>query len=515
MSPAPPPPPPHGHYFGGNFNFNFDFGIAGNVYTPIHASNSPTGSPVAPRTPFASTMSRPSAQQLPNPRQPLTLGAVPSPPVPVLASSMSGSPKPLVEKRAATDSADSPLPTKRTRTMKTDLSLRLPTSDVGSDGKRVTVNVNVGQMTVEELKQQVKAFKLQPPARRNRGELLRVLQEFSIEGNWTCMEPQKQRTHKGQQAGSAPTKITLLREKAVVEGRIVLPPPPVPSELPTDQLLKPKQTPEQRAFILKYAQDFVLKNPILTPEQRVAPQPLSSSEWRNEMSSKVSRTNEQVNAIYTMMASLASSTSMAIPSLSSLPTLPSTPPAHPPQIPGPKRLAMVAAVEAAPLRQDVLPSPPNHGFFTHPPKIALVKIMSHWDPAWSEWNPMEEWVRFNGRFIPFSAFPTHYKKTTHWREDLRKSFSKIKIIATRYTDLGGRDPFWARYSDKKGSPFSITKLLTTIADENKAEANQIRNSYSEKRFAELFSYLENGKLKVMKDAPRIIARHKDIQSKHV
>ncbi|KAF8135301.1 hypothetical protein K438DRAFT_763568 [Mycena galopus ATCC 62051] len=193
------------------------------------------------RTPF--TTLSPSAQQLPAPSL--------QPPQPPQPANTSSSKKEGNKKRQNDTGMLSPAP-KRIRTLKTDLIVTLPTSRLDAEGNHITVPVNIGQMGLPELQVQLKAFKLEQPAKKNRGELIQVLKAYSFAKDWSNMLTQSQRTHKGQQAGSTPSKLTLMRNQALAEGRIPLPPLPVPTALPTDRFLEATQTAEKRAQILKY-----------------------------------------------------------------------------------------------------------------------------------------------------------------------------------------------------------------------------------------------------------------------
>ncbi|KAF8131245.1 hypothetical protein K438DRAFT_1788400 [Mycena galopus ATCC 62051] len=198
-------------------------------------------------TPFA-TLS--PAQQLPAPSL--------QPPQPPQPANISSSKKEGNKKRQNDTDMLSPAP-KHIRTLKTDLIVTLPTSQLDTEGNHIMVPVNIGQMSLQDLQVQLKAFKLEQPARKNWGELIQVLKAYSFTKNWskqaslfTFMLTQSQQTYKGQQEGSIPSKLTLMGNQALAEGRIPLPPLPVPTALPTDRFLKATQTAEKRAQILRY-----------------------------------------------------------------------------------------------------------------------------------------------------------------------------------------------------------------------------------------------------------------------
>ncbi|KAJ7490213.1 hypothetical protein B0H11DRAFT_2229132 [Mycena galericulata] len=304
----------------------------------------------------------------------------------------------------------------------------------------------------------------------SRGDLVGLLQEYSKKKDWSNLEPQSSQSHKGQRDDSAPTRLTQLRNKAIADGTLMLPPPSVRTTLPADDYLRPKQTMEERRFILDCVDEIVRENPMLPPEERRPPQPKSDAEWKEDVASRVASTQERVDFIAQVLTALGGAVGLTLPppSTSNVPssstgTLPSSPTNQLPSssastLPSSSTskvsLSSSNSVLASstgnvpradspdapslgppalfPGRQD-LPLPPNDGFLSYDSRTALAKIMKHWDPERPEWDPEHDWFQHRGSFVALKQYPELYKHTELWQDhsgELRKKFSRYKASTT-------------------------------------------------------------------------------------
>ncbi|KAJ7445228.1 hypothetical protein B0H11DRAFT_434519 [Mycena galericulata] len=174
---------------------------------------------------------------------------------------------------------------KRTRHPTTDLFVALPSSTFDTVNQRVLANINIGKQSRDQLKETCALYGIaQATTNKTRGDMIGLLQAYSAKGDWSNLETQARNSHKGPKEGSAPTAITRRRDAAIADSTIKLPPPPVRTALPADEYLKPQQTLEERQSILDYADKFVRENPILSPEERRPPQPMSEGQWKKSTS---------------------------------------------------------------------------------------------------------------------------------------------------------------------------------------------------------------------------------------
>ncbi|KAJ7513023.1 hypothetical protein B0H11DRAFT_1898264 [Mycena galericulata] len=482
-------------------------------------------------------------------------------------------PNAITNKRSlsATDPTPEEVPNKkrRARYPTTDLFVALPSSTLDTGNQRVLANVNIGKQTREELKETCTLYGIpQATANKSRGAMVELLQAYSAKGDWSNLEAQARNSHKGPKEGSAPTAITRRRDAAIADGRIKLPPPPVRTALPADEYLKPKQSLKERQFILDYVDKFVRENPILSPEERRPPQPMSDGQWKTQVASmvsdtsvKVSNTNERVNdmcnilsllvglpVVPTATATVISNVAQAgVVSLPVVPTASTSTSAtivsnvaqctqeirqvqptedhpHPQPLMNPhgaeeQPLLVVATVPTALSRQvlaltnNTLPAPPNDGFLGYDSRTAVKKLMSHWDPAWKDWAPDNDWFCHQGIFVPMSTYPTLYRHTPLWSDhsgDLRKRYSRCLILATEYIELGGEGPFWAKYSKSDGNACTLKDIFASLKHDKTHEAQRIRDLYTTEEFSQAFSYNNGGKTTVLLAPSSIIKRHKKI-----
>ncbi|KAJ7755959.1 hypothetical protein B0H16DRAFT_1722108 [Mycena metata] len=160
----------------------------------------------------------------------------------------------------------------------------LPTSTIGVDDSRIVVKVDVGKFDKPILEMWCESFGVDKGARTF---MIDGLKAYAAAADWSNLESQARRHHKGQGAHSKPTAIAKRRSKAIEDGKIQPPVPLEQSRLPTDVCLLPIQTADERAAILSMCDTFVRMYPVLPPEERLPPTVKSDREWRDEMTDQL------------------------------------------------------------------------------------------------------------------------------------------------------------------------------------------------------------------------------------
>ncbi|KAJ7447378.1 hypothetical protein B0H11DRAFT_1929736 [Mycena galericulata] len=415
-----------------------------------------------------------------------------------------------------TDNGDTEaLVSKRARMARADLVVDLPASERDPAGNRILVPINIGQLYKNDLTKKCEGYGLPFTQKSSRGDLVCLLQEYSKKKDWSNLESQSSQSHKGQRDDSAPTKLTQLRNKAIADGTITLPPPPV--------------------------DEIVRENPMLPPEERRPPQPKSDVEWKEEIASRVAGTQDRVNSMYPIIVALGAAVGLALPppSTSNLPS-PSTsnlPSSSTSALPSPSTSALpspststlpssstnnlpsssasaLLRPDSQPLntpslgspvlfpgRQDI-PLPPNDGFLSYDPQTALAKIMKHWDPERPEWDPEHDWFQHRGSFVALNQYPQLYKHTEFWQDH-----SVSECIA-----LGGQAAFWNRYQHPDKSLWKLSEIYEALTIDKKDKAAEIRRLFTPQEFADKFSYIAKGGSRTVMTRPSsIIDRYNKLQ----
>ncbi|KAJ6496754.1 hypothetical protein DFH09DRAFT_1103547 [Mycena vulgaris] len=360
---------------------------------------------------------------------------------------------------------------------------QLPASQRDEQGDRVVVPVDVGRLDLATLGDHCSGYALN--SNGTRGVLIERLKNYGVEGDWSNLDPQARRAHKGQAAGSAPNAVTRRRNQAIQDGKIIGPVAPVATALPADLYLIPEQTEEERTKLLNMLSNhniggpFVREHPVLHSSQRVAPQPQSNIEWREELSANMNNANAILQLLLRATNTADPSKEAVIPTidgpqLGQRPQCPQQQSVVPPAaqvcpVPldthnhggsmsyAPQHLAASANIPPSPelpppgfffaedpqtALKTLLPVPPNDGFFAdRDPKKGVQTLLAHWDPSWPEWNPDPTWPKYEGKYLPVSKFANVYKKTAYWKApgSLRSKFSKWLLLVEQYKKTGG---FW-------------------------------------------------------------------------
>ncbi|KAJ6565445.1 hypothetical protein DFH09DRAFT_1314751 [Mycena vulgaris] len=444
----------------------------------------------------------------------------------VVASSVTQAPP----KRKSSEFANNNQTTKRKKPTYTTAPgvhfAQLPASQRDEQGDRVVVPVDVGRLDLATLGDHCSGYALN--SNGTRGVLIERLKNYGVEGDWSNLDPQARRAHKGQAAGSAPNAVTRRRNQAIQDGKIIGPVAPVATALPADLYLIPEQTEEERTKLLNMVDLFVREHPVLHSSQRVAPQPQSNIEWREELSANMNNANA-------ILQLLLRATNTADPSKEAvIPTIDGPQSAQYPldthnhggsMSYAPQHLAASANIPPSPelpppgfffaedpqtALKTLLPVPPNDGFFAdRDPKKGVQTLLAHWDPSWPEWNPDPTWPKYEGKYLPVSKFANVYKKTAYWKApgSLRSKFSKWLLLVEQYKKLGDSG-FWAKYSRPNGDPASLKEINKAISDEAKEEAEKIKSQFG-RRFDDFFCYGRGANKRVLKEPHAIIKHYRD------
>ncbi|KAJ7202619.1 hypothetical protein GGX14DRAFT_399393 [Mycena pura] len=419
---------------------------------------------------------------------------------------------------------------------------RFPAAQLNADGTRMVAALDIGSKDKSELQATCKAYGISFGSAMSRGDLIGLLKAYSDAGDWTNLQAQAHRMHKGQQPGSVKTKVTLRRDELLASGSISAPPALVSTLLPADIALAPEQSEEQAKFILDYVDQVVFDNPVLPASEREPPVKQNEGEWRQEVMQLMTTNNSILQYLaqrlpptahnpepgyyyYSTSAPMGPSAvqrgnaptpTWAAPSFAG-PVM-KTPSVHelrhqqhPAILPTSTTSVATCTPEESrqrgPIAPDLsaIPAPPADGFFSLEAKDTIATIARHWNKTWPEWRPDSNWIKTQGAFIQLIDYPRLYHGT-HWWGRIKNNYSQWLALMSEYEKAGSESLFWTKYTRGDGTKMKVKEIIAEVRSDRKAEAAQIRERHGP-HFDKLFTTVgKDGVPRVMTDAASIIAR---------